>query len=104
MRRTGEEMSHRKNPAKIAERKRQKRVDRGDLIDKLAASPWLQRQRRGLSKLLRVNIRGAPAVTAGCAIFQALDPWTSSLADRALSILVIVGFAVALVVHRRYLP
>ncbi|HEX9340730.1 MAG TPA: hypothetical protein VF992_06110 [Thermoplasmata archaeon] len=97
-------MSHRRNPAKIAERKRQERIEGGDLIDKMAASPWLQRRGRELSKLLRLNIRGALALTAGFATFQALDPWTTSLADRALPILVIMGFAAALVVHRRYLP
>jgi hypothetical protein len=97
-------MSHRKNPARIAERKRQERIERGDLIDKLAASPWLQRRTRELSKILRVNLRGALAVTAGFAIFQALDPWTTSLADRALPILVIGAFVAAMVAHRRYLP
>ncbi len=97
-------MSHRKNPARIAERSRRKKIERGDLIDKMAASPWLQRRTRGLSRILRANLRGVMALTAGFAIFQALDPWTTSLADRVLPILVIAGFAAALVVHRRYLP
>src|SRR2546427_10019350 len=96
-------MSHRKNRARIAERQRTKQIERGDMIDRMAASPWLRRRARNLSTMIRFNTRWVLGIAAGFMILQGVDPWTTSLADRAVPILVGVAFVTALIAHRRYL-
>ena len=95
-------MSHRKNRSRIAERQRAKQVERGDMIDKMMASPWFQRRARDLSAVLRFNARWVLAMASGFAIFQGIDPWTTSLADHAVFLLIGTGFLAGLLAHWRY--
>ena len=96
-------MSHRKNRNRIAERQRAKQVERGDMIDKMMASPWFTRRARNLSAMLRFNTRWVLAMAAGFTIFQGVGPWTNSLADHAVFLLIGIGFIAGLLAHWRYI-
>ena len=97
-------MSHRKNRARIAERQRQKEIERGDMIDKMAANPWFQRRAKNLRELINFNVRSALGIAAGFTFLQGIDPWTNSVVDRAVFVLFGVVFSLALWRHKQWCP
>ena len=53
--------------------------------------------------MLRFNTRWVLAMAAGFTLFQGVGPWTNSLADHAVFLLIGTGFLAGLLAHWRYI-